>query len=432
MLDFDFEWEAAPGVVCKHLAETWARLKIRAGDHCITHFYSQRSRSVRPDVYGSLFPLARWAVDHWWSILSEGLIDADVLRGRRQANTRFHSWLDRHNPLAAREGMPYPDLSIFRVDEQLLLRWRSDTEEVSTSGRFIDSGECRLEVASVEEALARMVDAVIERLSGVDGDEAASLREDWAAVRASHATERSLCERLAAVGVDPYSEAAEELEAPLMDLEFEPALLRDVLATTRPADVQGDAQVARTLLSSLSKETRPTRGAIAPLSLEAEDARPFVAGYRRASLFRRRLGLSDAEPAPDLRELMSQGLGISNVRWMDPPAPRNLEGAVQGGQNGVFAAMRRNPMDDRFLLARGLHHWAFATSESAPRKFLTRAHDWQQASSRAFAAELLAPAKALEAHLAEGSEWGDEERLAERFHVRPMVIAHQLVNHQLG
>jgi hypothetical protein len=74
----------------------------------------------------------------------------------------------------------------------------------------------------------------------------------------------------------------------------------------------------------------------------------------------------------------------------------------------------------------------FVATDQSPQRLLTSAHDWQQACSRAFAAELLAPAKALEAQRRPGSEWEDEGQLANRFDVSPWVIAHQLVNHGLG
>jgi hypothetical protein len=60
---------------------------------------------------------------------------------------------------------------------------------------------------------------------------------------------------------------------------------------------------------------------------------------------------------------------------------------------------------------------------------VTTARDWQQACSRAFAAELLAPAAALDRDQA---DWDDIDALASRYDVDPMVITHQLDNHLIA
>ena len=64
-------------------------------------------------------------------------------------------------------------------------------------------------------------------------------------------------------------------------------------------------------------------------------------------------------------------------------------------------------------------------------RLLTRANDWQQSASRAFAAELLAPAAALSGRLANACAWDQQGQLADEFQVSPMVIAHQIENHGL-
>ncbi len=103
-------------------------------------------------------------------------------------------------------------------------------------------------------------------------------------------------------------------------------------------------------------------------------------------------------------------------------------------RNGVAAisATMRSKTAQRFLLGRALHHWLFVTDATAPQRLLTRGHDWSQAASRAFAAELLAPARALERRLAGRADWERQGELAEELGVNPMVIAHQLQNHGLG
>lgn len=71
-------------------------------------------------------------------------------------------------------------------------------------------------------------------------------------------------------------------------------------------------------------------------------------------------------------------------------------------------------------------------SRSAAGGRLTRARDWQQSASRALAAELLAPARALAVRLRGESGREFQSQLAEEFQVDAKVIARPLADHGLG
>lgn len=85
----------------------------------------------------------------------------------------------------------------------------------------------------------------------------------------------------------------------------------------------------------------------------------------------------------------------------------------------------------RFLQARGLFVIAANATKDAPRA-LTNAGTRLQVASRAFAAELLAPAAVLRARLAGGVDDERVEALAEELEVSTTVIAHQIKNHALA
>lgn len=91
-------------------------------------------------------------------------------------------------------------------------------------------------------------------------------------------------------------------------------------------------------------------------------------------------------------------------------------------------------MAKRFLRARALHHWRFVAAPGGGARLLTRASDYHQSASRAFAAELLAPAAALAERLEGRDAWDTNvhEELSEEFQVSAMVIAHQIENHGLA
>src|SRR5262249_52355353 len=132
----------------------------------------------------------------------------EVLNGARRMAGLHRAWLQRHNLFFSREGMAYPDLSVYREDAMVGVRWVADPDGVTTPGRFLDGGFLRIDVKEAEAALAQFVDAVIERLPGVEDPDSNQLRMDWEAVQHSLFEEPQLCARLGEMGLDPYDAAA--------------------------------------------------------------------------------------------------------------------------------------------------------------------------------------------------------------------------------
>lgn len=429
MLELRVEWEEAPGVVIGHLAATWARLEIRANDRAVTRFWSTRSNGVREGVFVSVFPLARWVVEHWWSLLDEGLPRPEVLEGACRFGKSQREWLRRHSLLFARDGMAYPDLLVYREDTDIGVRWVADLGETATPGRFIDSGSERFRRSDVEATLASFVEAVIARLeeSGCSDGEVDELRSDWNAIAAADAEETQLCGRLAALGLDPYAQDTDEdLEELVGGSTLPESVLFDVLAASRPSGLRLNLTEAARLLAALPATHALVRPRIdAPL-----DPLPYRAGYARAAAVREAVG-AKPEPIANLDALVCSVMGGEVERvWTDQVAG-DIDGAVQIGEGAGLAAGDRSPRGRRFLTARALHHWLFVNGPNASRRLLTRANGWQQAASRAFAAELLAPAEALGQHHPR-VDWERVPELADEFDVDAMVITHQIDNHGLG
>lgn len=430
-LEFFVEWEEAPTVRSPILASTWARLEIRVDGRPITRFWSEPTNAIRVGVHGSLFPLARWIARNWWHLLVETIPVPMVLDGARQAHGFVRPWMERHNLVHAREGMAYPDLSIYREDDLIGLRWLPDLEDVTTPGRFLGEGAAHLPRAEVEAGLANLVDSVIARTADLASDEVEALRADWSAIQAAGAEERSLCERLAALGLDPYApEPDAEIEQLLAtDLGLPTAVLYDLFAAATRDRLVVDLETARVLLTHLPAD----RESHEPTKVEVPyDPRPYRAGYRRAEALRRQFKIDAAKPVDDLQALIERHVGPIQSTWIPTDGRQDIEAAVE--RNGVCAlvAGERPVRAQRFLLARALHHWQFVTSADAEVRLLTHARDWQQSASRAFAAELLAPARALAVRLRGESGWEFQSQLADEFQVDAKVIAHQLENHKLG
>lgn len=440
MFEIHLEWQEAPGVRDPLLAKTWARLELRLDGRPMTRYWSDRASSLRDGVYGSVFPLAEWVANNWWSLLYEGLRHhpSEVSAGAQRPRTaEARQWLRRHNIFTCREGMAYPDLTIFRREDEAVLCWFSDPVDATTGGRFIDDGMVAVDRASIEGALESLVQRVLERAGDARDESLDALADLWRAISASRRDddEAAICQRLAMLGRDPYAEdSSEELEAMVLDqLPFSSELVQDLLSASSPEELASDVMSTELLVSGLPPAGEPhAPRAFAFAPRERGELLPYRAGYARASEVRRHLELSDEQPLGDLDGAIERLLGEPVQTHELRRGRSGVDAAVQiNGVVAISAFERQLKSDQRFLLARALHHWLYVAKGVSPQRLLTKGHDWMQASSRAFAAELLAPARALSRRMQGKADWDRHGELADEFDVSPMVIAHQIANNRL-
>lgn len=435
-IKFEIEWLDAPSVRTPVLSKTWARLRISAGSSVVTSFYNSRAQSVQEGVYVSTWPLARWIIENWWFIVSERSIEPDPLGSTNApgpTSTTTHElrdWRVRHCPAYSREGMAYPFVYFVRGDDWWGVRWTSrEFDAAPLMGRFVGEGFCEVERDNLERELMDFVDATLGRLDGLSSQEVARVRELWAAVQASRRDEPTLCARLAALHLDPYGEEyGEDLLDGLEQLPWDEHVVDDMLSGARPHTLAKDVAGVR-LLSDLLVEHART-GPVTRLLDPGRDFLPYRAGYRRAQIARRSLGLSASAPVADLTRVMAEVTGGSPYLTVGDVDAPGIVGVVSEAL-GLAARSSPSPMDQRFLQARGLHHWNFVHFGDSGIRLLTKARDWEQAASRAFAAEFLAPAEGVAQMLDESGEWSDTSRIAEHFGVSNMVVAYQVYNQGL-
>lgn len=127
------------------------------------------------------------------------------------------------------------------------------------------------------------------------------------------------------------------------------------------------------------------------------------------------------------------GYGLGSERRPAGEPPREWNGLIGGLQGApVIVGPQLSQTGSVFRWARALYFWCGDQLSEGPR-LLTRSHARPQRESRAFAAELLAPAAAIRPLLS-GFSVGSSELndLAGKFRVSPEVIRHQIQNHDLG
>ncbi len=435
----DFEWQEAPGVRDKVLAATWSRLSLSVGDLCASEAIDLRSNSRRTGIYGSLFPLAEWIVEQWWQLLHEPSPRSPV-RGGRVAPADLRGWFQRHSLLAARDGGALPDLTIVRDGDDILLQWEPDpAARTSSRLRFVGQGAARVHAEDFERALSVFVDAVLARLNEQlsEEEDVKRLADAWNVVRSADGLERTLCESLAVMGVDPYDpdEATDELiSAVERGIRYLPHDLRvDLLegsnAESFVANLDWVEQERAGLGGTIAGASFPTINL--PTSPTAHETGYLAARQVRSEL----LGLQSDDPVPDLASVLVDRLGWSSSLTRTAAGTDRLQGMV--GLDSASSApllvipIVRGERAERFRLARAAY-FPVTRGIAGSARLLTGSVTRPQRAARAFAAELLAPAAALGGRVSGRVSDQELEDLADEFCVSALIIHHQLENHGLG
>jgi len=199
-MEFRVSWLDAPEVTAPELRATWCHLELWVGGRCVTR-NEKPSGTARRGIDVSLYPLALWVAENWWSLGHEVSPSTNPPRSWVISAQGKDGWLRRHNFRAAGDGMPWPDLTLVPDGAVTHVRWTGDS---SPRGRiaFVGQGEVFLPAGVALRALAEsLVVPVLERLSesGVTGS---LLHEEWATISALDDDEVAFCRAAAKLGLD--------------------------------------------------------------------------------------------------------------------------------------------------------------------------------------------------------------------------------------
>lgn len=452
------EWQDAPGVRDTVLARTWCRLVIEAGECLVTEAVHGPSESLRHGIYGSALPLCRWIVENWWFLLNESYRFPARFASLDLARTpRDREWVQRHSLLAAAEGNAFPDLTLHRDEHEVIVRWMPDgTSSTHPALRFTAEGETQMAVTDAEWGLSEAVQAVLDRLAGMEEPEVAELREDWAAIAETTEQERRLCEWSARLGIDPFDpdELTDDLEKTLLEsvVDLDAELRDDFLNATQPQTLQKDldwlrradalaADAETTCASPTMESPRDVARleAVAQRHTTACNTRAEAAdqfGRVCAKALRQHLSLANAlEPIGDLDEVLVRlGWAQCPSQTLDLHHEGGLEASLtrSGADAPVAIIATAAPATNRFRLARSAFLRHFTQKRKAHRALVTKAHTSTQRASRAFAAEFLAPTSGLDQFVGDGVSPKRIDELAVHYGVSSYVIGQQIQNHRLA
>jgi hypothetical protein len=428
-VQFEFEWIDPLAARGPELRATWSRLKLLVDDEVVTKVYDAQVKSVRDSIYLPLYPLAEWIARNWWFIHSE------IETPGKQSAEEYRS---RHSIRFGQEGYALPDLTFQPVGEQVLVTWApvapvwAHIEFLSGGGRYVDK-------SSLAVSLGAFIEGVLHRLED-EGVSRTPLTEEWQSIRAADEDETAFCFAAAKLGEDPYAMEEEDAARLIAVARSLPrSALFDFLATTTLATLETRASaVLRSIEAAASHKGELRSLAVVRHELPRIDViagPPWERGYALARAARSVLGLngqpltSNAELATvlqaDLAEIPTLDQASSELAGID---------AVMAGSGtegpGILVSGRSSDAT-RFSFARALGEYFADVSDDA--RLVTRAYSTQQKLNRAFAAEFLVPATILRDRVSTdvvGIEEVDE--LGRQFGVSPLVIQHQLENHQIA
>ena len=403
---------------------TMARVSIEVKGRPVTGVWDLRNRCYRTTIIVPLFVIADWVVNNWWHLFHE---PADT----KNQKERFE---ERHNLAYAGDGFLLPMLNIAPSSERIHVkveRWRPKHGAIE----FVEGVDAYLEPRELRSELAKLVDAVIRRLGKLDKqfEDARRLSDTWHAINNLDAGEHEFSRAAAMFGIDPF-DVDDRVAGEIATFwqRVEPSIREDALATADPHSLNSLSDWLGKAVDQLSSSNSRSSDRFwmrsrERIRKELSGIRPFHPwehGYKLARSVRSELGIGDEEPF----EFEHEGERALHCTERTAPASR-FEGLVADTHPSCITARRSHETSRRFLKARALGDYMSLTEQ----KFgiLNSLNTDRQALTRAFAAELLAPADSLPPRSGTpGADDEDIERLSRKFKVSPMVISHQIRNRE--
>ena len=395
-----------------------AALSVAARGAVVTGALDRQSGTYTRTVVVPLFSVAEWLVANWWHIWHE-VGDVD-----KQPHPAFEA---RHNLAFAGDGFVLPSLRMTRATGRMRLEWARYSPEYARI-EFVDEGQHDVEPAELETQFRNLIDAVLERLHGRQETRAAAenLGRAWAAVNDLDDEELEFSRAAALLGIDPF-DAPDDVAAAVAAFweHADPSVREDALAV---ASTESLDRVGAWLDTAMETVSQPQHRNDWPQVRESlpppNEAEPWARGYELARATRAYIGAGNGrfEFAP------TGALAIARQETQPPSA--RIHGLV-GTETPACVTAPRGQTGTRFLTARALGDYLDRAAQGPG--LLSSLETDRQAQSRAFAAELLAPASELRRQI--GGDRVDAEQvqdLCDEFGVSGELIRRQIENHELA
>jgi hypothetical protein len=412
--------------------QTWCSLRIQVGNRFVSRLWDKSLEDERDALDVPAFAIAEWLIKNWWSVFNE-LCPGNSVPKHPLVDVAWRSWARRHCLRSADSSLFLPKLYIYTDGHNLVAESHSDRPGSlpNMPGEFLYDGTDFIDPVATEVALANFVIHTLNRVGGIDGERAARAAGQWHAIQNADVEETEFCTLAGRMGLDPYD--PEEMSDHLASFfEFvlmhaDDPLVRDLTEAAKPESAVAQWQWVKDAAQALRLGPRSID---LPFELPAPSVFPADYGYELARRVRASAGVEDS-PVPSVEEIASAALKrtfqVMDRNHIPGQEIKAIVGQTDSGRLVAAGPEHAVVHSRRFMHARSLFH-AVATIERSQR-LVTGAYSVDQKASRAFAAEFLAPQRALLNRLTKSyADPNSVEILSNEFQVSAYVIQRQLEN----
>lgn len=422
----DLQWPANPGRGGDPLLDgSLARFQILVEEKSLTAYQTERG-DKHSYLHVPTYYLVEWLAQNWWSFLYEPRKND---REEFEQDFRSRHWLG-----IARNGFALPDVTFSPAGEKIEIVARSAFLRFAQLN-FIESVTATASTDSVRSEFSKFIEQVLGHLTE-NGVSDSAAHQHWHRVRNTTAEEESYCRMVGALGISPY------LSHPGVDRVFEKitgnipeTMLTDLCDATNMGNFERAADAVGGISTALKSANEiPVSKLVEAQKPKDVTPRAYEWGYQATDVARSALGIAHDDPQGSMaffeRLQFDAGAGPEQSNSSENAVPSLISGAVQRNDDKMrIAVLGSNQAHRKFAVARAAFlGWS---RESTSSRLVTTARTRDQQASRAFAAELLAPAKFLRKRLGDRSEVSPFtlDRISEEIGVAPTVVHYQAKNH---
>lgn len=384
----DLQWPSAPEAGGNPLLDSSiARFELKAGPLSLTS-YQTDAGTKNSHLTIPAYHMVEWLAQNWWAFLYEPrkLDSSDA-----EADFRSRHWLG-----VARHGFALPDVMFVPSGPTIEVVARSCYLRFAQLG-FSEAGTSVVRANDVRGQLSQYIDAILSHMreKGITSE----AHEAWKRVVETSTEEESYCRLIGSMGLSPYIEHPEIDQAlnGVSDL-ITSSVLEDLCEASTLSNFKRTAEFAGRISDVLTKTTAVDVEPFVKIAAPKDTMRQaYDWGYNAAAQARKAFGISDDDPAGraeffrklgvDPKSAADIGTAVSNVFPIQAAVARDqkrMKLAFSSGTDKEFSAARAS-----FL--------AWVSDDTS--RLVTTAKTRHQRASRAFGAELLAPAAYLKKRL---------------------------------
>lgn len=386
----DVLWPSAPEAGGNNVLDSsLTRFEIKAGSSALTSFLTdeglKNTHLTVPAYY-----LVEWLAQNWWSFLYEPRKD-----DRSDADLEFRS---RHWMGIPRNGFALPDLMFAPSGETMEVISRQAYLRFAHLS-FTEATSAIVQTKDVRDQFSKFIEAILAHMSeqGVKNSEAHTA---WKRVVDTSSDDEVYCRLIGSMGLSPYVEhpAIDEVLDGIAD-QVTGTVLTDLCDAATLSSFARAAEFTKRISEALDKSSSIELEPVLKTKKPEDNVRQaYEWGYNAASEARKALGIPHDKP--DGRREFFRKLGFDPKTSSDIGSPVSNIFPIQGAVSRAHKTMKlalSSGTDKEFSAARA--SFLAWTSNDNSSRLVTTARTREQRASRAFGAELLAPAEFLKKRL---------------------------------